>query len=268
MLWKLLKKVLNLTNLRNIAIIISMTKKKLYNIIFKTDTPEGRFFDEVLLVLIFLWTVIVMLRSVWSLDAQYWNFLRISSQIITFLFTIEYLIRILVHPNPKKYITSFFWIIDLLAIVPWYTWLVVWGHNWLMLRSLRLLRLFRVFNLWKYESAWWVIWKSLWASRTKITVFIVSVLIIVAIVWTLMYLIEWPSAWFDNIPLSIYRSIVTITTVWYGDITPITPIWQALSAILMLLGYGIIAIPTGLVSAEMVSQHHKWKHKKDKKKDH
>lgn len=245
-----------------------MTKQQLYTIIFKTDTKAWRLFDEILLVLIFVWTVVVMLTSVSSLNAQYWEIFRIISWVITLLFSIEYVIRILVHPKPKKYITSFYGIIDLLAIIPWYTWFLVWWHNWLMLRSLRLLRLFRVFNLWKYESAWSVLWKSLMVSRTKITVFIVSILIVVCIVWTLMYIIEWPAAWFDNIPLSIYRSIVTITTVWYGDITPITPIWQALSAILMLLWFWIIAIPTGIVSAEIASQQSRNNHKKHEKKSH
>ncbi len=240
-----------------------MTKKKLYNIIFKTDTKPWRLFDEVLLVLIFLWTIIVMLRSVGSLEVEYGYRLQLFSQIITWIFTIEYIVRVLVHPEPKKYITSFFGIIDLLAIVPGYTWLLVWWHNWLMLRSLRLLRLFRVFNLWKYESAWSILRQSLLVSRTKITVFIVGVLIVVCIVWTLMYLIEWPAAWFDNIPLSIYWSIVTITTVWYWDITPLTPLWQGLSALLMLLGYGIIAIPTWIVSAELATRKH-WKKSKKK----
>jgi len=243
-----------------------MKKKRLYQIIFKTDTKEWRWFDELLLVLIFLGTLSVILMSVPEIMAQYWVYLNTISVVITLIFAIEYVMRILVHPKPRKYIFSFYGFIDLAAIIPGFAWWSTAGHNLLMLRSMRLLRLFRVFNLWTYESAWAVLWESLVFSRSKIIVFLLSVTVIVSIVWTMMYLIEWETAWFTSIPLSIYRSIVTITTVWYWDIVPITPAWQALSAMLMLLWYGIIAIPTWLVSAEMVIQQHKSEKKSKKNK--
>jgi voltage-gated potassium channel len=143
---------------------------------------------------------------------------------------------------------------------------MVAGHSLMMLRALRLLRLFRVFKLWRYTSASSLLRKSLQASRAKIVVFLLTVFIIVLIVWTLMYLIEWTAAWFDSIPTWVYWAIVTITTVWYGDITPLTPIGQLLSATLMILWYGIIAVPTWLVSAELVEAKHKQKEEEIKKK--
>lgn len=243
-----------------------MTKQRLYQIIFKTDTKAGRLFDEILLVLIFLGTISVILMSVPETMAEYWVILNRTSVVITILFGIEYVIRILVHPKPKEYIFSFFGFVDLAAIIPWIArWSIAW-HNLLMIRSMRLLRLFRVFNLWTYESAWAVLWESLLFSRNKIIVFLLSVTVIVCIVGTLMYLIEWEVSWFDSIPMSIYWSIVTITTVWYGDITPLTPLGKSVSALLMLLWYGIIAIPTGLVSAEMAIQKQKRAEIRAKKK--
>lgn len=239
-----------------------ITKKRLYDIIFKTDTQQGKLFDEILLVLIFLGTLTVVLMSVPSLMQQYWTLLTASSAIITTLFAIEYVVRIRVHPKPLKYIWSFYGLIDLVAILPGLAWFSFSWHNLLILRSMRLLRLFRVFNLGTYESASTILRQSILFSHSKITVFLLTVTIIVCIVWTLMYLIEGPVAWFTSIPIGIYWSIVTITTVWYGDITPLTSAGQALSALLMLLWYWIIAIPTGLISAEMVIQQHKSKKSK------
>lgn len=239
-----------------------MTRKKLYQIIFKTDTKAGILFDEILLFFIFLSVIIVMLRSVTQIETKYVFSLRISEWIVTILFTIEYILRIRTSKKKKEYIFSFYGIIDLLSILPsYFGWFVDINHL-LMLRSLRLLRLFRILDLGRYTNASRLLRKSLKASRARITVFLLSVFIIVLIVGTLMYIIEWPAAWFDNIPLAVYRCIVTVTTVGYGDITPITPFGQFLSAALMLLWYGIIAIPTGIVTAEMMGK----KQKKGKKK--
>ena len=238
------------------------TKRKLYQIIFETDTKSGRLFDEILLVLIFVSVVIVMLRSVGHIDAKYHEFLVISQWLITLLFTIEYILRIRVSPDKKKYIFSFFWLIDLLAILPAYLGIFVQGHNLITLRSLRLLRLFRILKLGKYTSASTLLWNSLKASAAKITVFLMSVFIIVLIAGTLMYVIEGPVAGFVDIPTGVYRAIVTITTVGYGDITPLTPFGQMLSAMLMILWYGIIAVPTGLVTAHLTAEHHRNKEKK------
>lgn len=233
-----------------------MNRKRLHRIIFKTDTKAGILFDEILLVLVFLSVIIVMLRSVWSIEKTYTWYLVISQWIITILFSIEYILRIRVSKEPKKFIFSFFGIIDFLAILPSFLSFMVAWHSLMMLRALRLLRLFRVFKLWRYTSASSLLRNSLKASRAKITVFLLTVFIIVLIVWTLMYLIEWDAAGFDSIPIWVYWAIVTITTVWYGDITPLTPIGQLLSATLMILWYGIIAVPTWLVSAELIEQKH------------
>lgn len=194
-----------------------------------------------------------MLRSVVSIEATYGMILSIFSRSITCMFGIEYLLRVWTASDRKWYIFSFYGLVDLISIVPiLFVWIAA-GSNLLMIRSLRLLRLFRVFKLWRYMSASSMLRVSIKKSGAKITVFLVSVCIIVLIVGTLMYVIEWPAAWFDNIPTSVYRAIVTITTVWYGDITPVTPIGQLLSALLMILWYGIIAVPTGIVSAEIVA---------------
>ena len=243
-----------------------LDRKKLHRIIFKTDTKAGILFDEVLLLLIFLSVILVMLRSVASIEQAYTWLLIFAQWIITLIFSGEYILRIWVSKKPKKYIFSFFGIIDFLAILPSFLSFMVAGHSLMMLRALRLLRLFRVFKLGKYTSASSLLWNSLKASWAKITVFLLTVFIIVLVVGTLMYLLEWPSAWFDNIPIWVYRAIVTITTVGYGDITPITPIGQLLSATLMILWYGIIAVPTWLVTAQLVEEKHR-KDEKRKKKD-
>jgi voltage-gated potassium channel len=207
-----------------------------------------------------------MLRSVASIEQGYTQLLVLAQRIITIIFSAEYILRIRISKKPKKYIFSFFGIIDFLAILPSFLSFIVAGHSLMMLRALRLLRLFRVFKLWKYTSASSLLWNSLKASSAKITVFLLTVFIIVLIVWTLIYLIESPSSWFDSIPTWVYRAIVTITTVWYGDITPVTPVWQLLSATLMILWYAIIAVPTGLVTAQLVEEKHK-KEKDEKKKE-
>jgi voltage-gated potassium channel len=195
-----------------------------------------------------------MVRSVGSIEAQYWTILSVISWVLTALFSIEYFLRIRTASDKSWYVFSFYGLVDFVSVIPvLFLWLTT-GSNLMMIRSLRLLRLFRVFKLWRYTSASSFLRNSLKRSSAKISVFMLSVFIIVLIVWTLMYVIEWPAAWFTDIPTSIYRAIVTITTVWYGDITPLTPFGQLLSALLMILWYGILAVPTGIVSAEIVSQ--------------
>lgn len=229
------------------------SKKELGQIIFETDTKAGRIFDEVLLWLIFLSVLIVMLRSVVRLEVAYGTILSIISRILTWIFTVEYFLRVRTASDKKWYLLSFYGIVDFISVIPvLFLWLATL-NNFLMVRSLRFLRLFRVFKLGRYSSASTFLRNSLKRSSAKIGVFILSVLIIVLIVGTLMYVIEWPTAWFVDIPTWVYWAIVTITTVWYGDITPVTPIGQLLSALLMVIWYAIIAVPTGIVSAEIVS---------------
>lgn len=248
----------------------SSLKQRLYTIIFQTNTKAWLLFDTILLIFIFLSVVLVMLRSVDQLESSYTDLFQALSRIVTVVFTVEYIVRIWVSPKKWSYILSFYGIIDFLSILPSYFGVFIRWQSLLMLRSLRLLRLFRILNLWKYETASSLLIQSLRASRTKISVFLLWVLLIILVVWTLMYLIEWEAAGFTDIPTAVYRAIVTITTVWYGDITPQTWIGQLISASLMLLWYGIIAIPTGLVSAQFTQEIHtkKVRSKKDKKQSH
>lgn len=232
------------------------TKKELGHIIFETDSRAGRIFDEVLLLLILLSVILVMIRSVSGIEQHYWAFLSVLSWSLTLLFAWEYILRIRTARDRKWYIFSFYGLVDFVSVIPvLFLWFAT-GSNLLMIRSLRLLRLFRVFKLWRYTSASSFLRNSLKRSSAKISVFLLSVFIIVLIIGTLMYVIEWPAAGFIDIPTSVYWAIVTITTVGYGDITPLTPFGQLLSALLMILWYGILAVPTWIVSAEIAGQ---WK---------
>ena len=229
---------------------------RLHEIIYEADTPAGKLFDLLLLVLIGLSVFFVMLESIVSIKIAYSKFFFWSEWVITLLFTVEYLLRILCVKQPKKYIFSFYGIIDLLSTLPSYLSLFIVGSQaFLVLRTLRLLRIFRILKLVRYIKASSLLLKSLKNSRIKITVFLFAVMIICIILGTLMYLIEGAeNPGFKNIPSSIYWTIVTLTTVGYGDITPTTPLGQTISALIMILGYGIIAVPTGIVSAEYSSQ--------------
>ncbi|MDO9038856.1 MAG: ion transporter, partial [Lutibacter sp.] len=183
------------------------------------------------------------------------NFLDISEWVITILFTLEYFIRIIVIKKPAKYIFSFYGIIDLLATIPKYLSLLFVGTHFLVaLRALRLLRVFRILKLTRYLGASFNLMAALKASRIKISVFLFSVFIITIIIGTIMYLIEGPENGFTSIPLSMYWAIVTLTTVGYGDLAPHTPFGQLLASFVMILGYGIIAVPTGIVTSEMTRQ--------------
>ena len=230
-------------------------KEKIHEIIFEADTPAGKLFDVVLLILIMASVLVVMLESVQGLQARYSNFFYALEWAFTVVFTIEYLLRLYCVYRPAKYATSFFGVIDLLAILPTYISLFIYGTQYLLvIRALRLLRVFRIFKLGHFMSEGEIIVRALKASRAKITVFLTFILLLVVIIGSVMYLVEGgQNEDFSSIPRSIYWTIVTLTTVGYGDITPATELGQFLSAFIMILGYAILAVPTGIVSAEMVA---------------
>ncbi|MDO1449139.1 ion transporter [Rhodocytophaga aerolata] len=227
-------------------------RNRLYEIIFEADTPAGRRFDIALLIAILLSIVVVMLESVSSIQANYGDWLRTLEWFFTFLFTAEYLARLIAVRNPRRYIFSFLGIIDFLAIIPTYLSIVFVGSQYLLvIRTIRLLRIFRILKLSRYLGEATVLTTALKASRHKIVVFLLTVVSIVIIAGTLMYLVEGPENGFTSIPISIYWSIVTLTTVGYGDIAPKTVLGQALASFIMITGYGIIAVPTGIVTSEL-----------------
>jgi voltage-gated potassium channel len=230
-------------------------KTRLHEIIYEADTPAGKLFDVILLITILASVLLVMLESVKSFDAKYHNFLNISEWIITILFTIEYFARIITVKKPLNYIFSFYGIVDLLSTIPKYISLLFGGiHALAALRALRLLRVFRILKLARYLGASNTLYKSLKASRIKISVFLFAVIIVSIILGTIMYLVEGEEAGFTSSPTSVYWCIVTLTTVGYGDISPITPLGQLIASVIMILGYGIIAVPTGIITAEYASQ--------------
>ena len=227
-------------------------RDRLEQIIFGVDTPAGRAFDVVLLVLILLSVTVVLLESVPTLRRDHAARLRLAEWVFTVLFTAEYVLRLICTRAPLKYAFSFLGLIDLLAVVPAYLSLALSGTQSLaVVRALRLLRAFRVLKLTHYVGEARTLMRALRASRPKITVFLVTVLIIVVIVGALIYLIEGEEGGFTSIPVSMYWAIVTLTTVGYGDIAPKTVPGRMLASLLMILGYGIIAVPTGIVTAEL-----------------
>ena len=227
-------------------------KHKLHEIIYEADTSEGKLFDIILLIAILASIILVMLESVDSFDVKYHDSLIIGEWIITILFSLEYIFRIISIKKPTKYIFSFFGIIDFLSTIPIYLSLIYAGSQGLVaLRALRLLRVFRILKLARYIGASNKLLLALKASKAKIAVFLFFVLIVCIILGTVMYMIEGAENGFNNIPKSIYWAIVTLTTVGFGDIAPQTPLGQLISSVIMILGYSIIAIPTGIVSSEM-----------------
>lgn len=227
-------------------------RNKLHEIIFEADTPAGKLFDILLLLAILLSVVAVMLETVEAIGVDYGPQLRTLEWIFTILFTIEYVVRIICVKRPWKYVTSFYGIIDLLAVIPTYLSLVVAGtHSLIVIRAVRLLRVFRILKLARYLGEAAVLMRALRASKPKIIVFLGGVFTLVIIIGTVMYLVEGSDSGFTSIPKSTYWAIVTLTTVGYGDITPQTPLGQFLSAFVMVMGYGIIAVPTGIVSVEL-----------------
>ncbi|NJX14253.1 ion transporter [Tamlana crocina] len=232
----------------------SKWRAKIHEVIYGTHTRTGKLFDIVLLMAIIYSIIIVMLESVESFDNKYHNFFNISEWVITILFTIEYILRIVSVKKPKKYILSFYGIVDLLSTLPKYISFFILDTQFLaVFRALRLLRIFRILKLIRYVGESNKLIRALRNSRSKIFIFIFFVFIISIILGTVMYLIEGPDNGFKSIPQSIYWCIVTLTTVGFGDITPQTAVGQILATIIMIIGYGIIAVPTGIVSAEYAS---------------
>ena len=228
-------------------------KTRIHDIIFKTDTKAGKLFDILLLLTISFSVVIVMLNSVTSLHEKYGELFLSIEWIITIIFTIEYFLRIYTEKKPLKYIYSFYGIIDLLSILPTYISIFFTGtHFLIVIRMLRLMRIFRIFKLARYVNASNVLLTAFINSRRKILVFMEIVLIMVVITGSLMSLVEGPETGFSSIPKSIYWSIVTITTVGYGDIAPQTVLGQTIASILMLVGYSIIAVPTSILGGELI----------------
>ena len=229
-------------------------KDKLYEIIYEADTPAGKLFDVILLIFILASILLVMLESVPSIDIQYHGPLNIAEWIITILFSVEYVLRILIVKRPWKYVISFYGIVDLLSILPKYISLLIGGAQGLaVLRAIRLLRVFRVLKLTRYIGESRYLLLALRKSRPKIMVFLFTVFVLCIILGSVMYLVEGDKGGFTSIPRSVYWCIVTMTTVGYGDIAPITPLGQAFASMIMILGYGIIAVPTGIVSSEMTA---------------
>ncbi len=232
------------------------TRDKLHEIIFEADTPVGKAFDIVLLALIVLSILMVMLESIDTFQASHRRILVIIEWVLTVVFSIEYILRLWSVYSPWKYARSFFGVIDLLAILPTYIAFFFGGAQaFLVIRALRLMRIFRILKLGHFLSESQYIASALRASLTKITVFLFFISILVTILGAVMYLIEGgTNIGFSNIPSSIYWAIVTLTTVGYGDITPATTVGKMLSAIVMVLGYAIIAVPTGIVTGELIKQ--------------
>jgi voltage-gated potassium channel len=227
-------------------------RARTYHVIFGHDSFSGRAFDAVLIAAILISVIIVMLDSVAGLRARHGELLRVVEWIFTIAFTLEYLLRLWCIRAPSTYAFSFFGVIDVLAVLPTYLSLLVPGGQFFAaIRVLRVVRVFRVFKLVRFLGEASVLSTALRNSRYKIVVFLVTVLSLVVVVGSLMYVIEGPSRGFTSIPRGIYWAIVTLTTVGYGDIAPSSPWGQALASIVMIMGYGIIAVPTGIVTAEM-----------------
>lgn len=234
----------------------STWRHKLYDIVFEAETPAGRIFDFTVISLIVLSVIAVFLESSRGMREVFGRELRLVEWAFTILFSIELLLRMIAVKRPVKYILSFYGLVDLLAVLPTYLSLFVPGTQYLLvIRILRLLRIFRILKLTAYVSGGRVIMGALGASRQKISVFLTAVVTIVIIVGALMYVIEGEEHGFIDIPTSIYWAIVTMTTVGYGDISPQTPLGKVLASVVMILGYGIIAVPTGIVTAELARGH-------------
>src|SRR5690554_2549653 len=229
-----------------------LLRQKVYIIIYGSSTLAGKTFDLLLLGVILLSLVLIMMASITRFDNQYHQFFIIGEWIITIFFSIEYILRIISNKRPLNYIFSFYGIVDLLSLLPMYLSFFIPGSEVLsMIRSLRLLRLFAILDLIPILNQSSHIKESLKASTNKIIVFVYFVIVMSIILGTIMFTVENGHSGFTNIPNSIYWCIVTMTTVGYGDIAPITPIGKAIASFIMIMGYGIIAVPTGIVTAEL-----------------
>jgi len=230
-------------------------KATLNEVIFGTDTPAGKNFDIALIVLILLSVAVLMLESLADLPASAFGYLRLAEWLFTIIFTLEYLTRLYCSPNKFRYARSFYGLIDLASILPSYISLLFPGANYLLVvRLLRVLRVFRVLKLVRYLSDANLLLRTMRTSRRKIMVFFFFVLILSVIFGSLMFLVEGGNHGFSSIPKSVYWTIVTITTVGYGDITPQTPLGQFIASLAMLTGYSIIAVPTGILTAELTQE--------------
>ena len=239
---------------------MNKTRQKIHDIIYEADTPAGKVFDISLIIVIIISVLLVALETVGWINQQYFEILNVAEWTITILFTVEYILRVISIHHPRKYIFSFYGIIDLLATIPKYVSLFIVGaqlETMMAVRALRILRIFRVLHISRYIGESNFLVRSLLVSRAKIVIFLLFVLIMCILFGTLMYLIEGPEAGFNNIPESIYWCISTISTVGYGDIVPLTGLGKFLASMLMILGYGIIAVPTGIISAEMAQRRKK-----------
>ena len=225
---------------------------RLYTVIFEADTRAGRRFDQLLIAVILTSVAVVMADSVHSINLTYHQAFTLAEWFFTLVFTLEYLARLVCVRHPWRYALSFYGVIDLLALLPTYLALLVPEVGALIdVRVLRLLRVFRIFKLTAYVSEYQAIGLALRASRRKIAVFLSAVLMIVLVIGTLMYVVEGPANGFTSIPTSVYWAISTVTTVGFGDITPKTDLGRLIASMMMLLGWGTLAVPTGIVTAEM-----------------
>lgn len=232
-------------------------KPRLYKIIFESDTPEGKLYDIILIAAIFLSIIVAFVESIRSLALTYKHILEVVEALMTVLFTFDYVARLYCSPRPREYALSFFGVIDFISTIPPYLAIVFPSARYmLLLRSFRFIRIFRVFKLFSFLNEGHLLLQSLHRSMNKILVYFMFVLILVTCLGTLMYLVEGgqPNTAFTDLGTSVYYAIVTMTTVGYGDITPVTPFGRFLSAFVMLLGYTIIAIPTGIVTATFVDE--------------
>jgi len=232
-------------------------RQRLYRVIWQSDTPAGRAFDQVVVVAILLSVAVVLADSVQEWHARWAGPFTAAEWFFTLLFTLEYLARLVSVPRPLRYVFSFFGLVDLLAVLPTYLALVAPElHSLIDLRILRLLRVFRIFRLTAYVEEYQAMGEALWASRRKILVFLATVLMIDLVVGTLMYVVEGPEHGFTDIPTSVYWAITTMTTVGFGDITPRTDFGRFIASVMMLVGWGTLAVPTGIVTAEMTIRRH------------
>ena len=231
---------------------LGSVRQQLHEIIFEADTPAGKLFDVLLILSILISVVVVMLDTVAVLHVSYGSVFFLLEWFFTLLFTVEYLLRLSCIGRPLKYSGSFYGIIDLLSILPSYVSLFLpAGKYFMVIRILRLLRVFRVLKLVQYVGESNYLQRALWASRRKILVFMFAVSLLMVIFGAIMYIVEGPEYGFTSIPRSIYWAVVTMTTVGYGDISPQTSLGQAIASLVMIVGYGIIAIPTGIVTSEL-----------------
>ncbi len=230
-------------------------KKTIYKIIFEADTPAGKWFDIGLIISIFVSVLIVMLDSVQSIRYVHGNLLNSLEWIVTILFTIEFFLRLYCSPKPVKYVLSFFGVVDILSVLPTYVGVFLPGTHYLtVIRILRVLRIFRILKLVQYMEESKMLIQSIRESSRKIVLFISVVMTISTILGSIMYLVEGEANGFTSIPKSVYWAIVTLTTVGYGDISPMTDLGQAISTFIMILGYSIIVVPTGFVSAAIINK--------------